>query len=260
MLAGVARAAGPRAQLTAAGAAAQVELRLLRAAERAGRRAPGVRRRQACTLLTPRAVTLLHVALELGCPARYSGVLVGVLMRGRFAGTAWQVRADVEAEGRRRAACHAQRARAAALIVASPGSNTVLKAAQLLAELRVAAWLRAANDRGVAPSRSKLVIELLRGWPSAADGARAHARATALRTRQGLCRHWARPFRVRWAVTWRRRPARGDLDAATVRNRVARQKAAENQTPSRKVGPSLGPKSGPTFWPPFWVPSSYRTQ
>ena len=165
-------------------------------------------------------------------------------------------RAEMEAEGRRLASSHGQRARAAALILANPESNAVFRAAQVVAELNVAVWLRSANDRGVAASRSQLVTQLLRGWPAAANGARAHARAVALRTRPALCRHWAHRFRVRWAVTWRRLPARSDLDAETVRSRARGRKSLKSHPPGQTLKPILGPKNGAIFWPHFWVPYS----
>ena len=88
-------------------------------------------------------------------------------------------------------------------------------AAQYIAETRVAMWLATCNVRGVAPVTSDLVAELCRQWPDAGVSSQSLHLLARLRFASGPRRKWARRFRLRWRVTWRRLAARSELPAST---------------------------------------------
>ena len=87
-------------------------------------------------------------------------------------------------------------------------------AAQYVAEARVAVWLATCNVRGVAPVTADLVAELCRQWPDAGVSPESLHLLTRPRFTPAARRKWARHFRLRWRVTWRRLAARSELPAA----------------------------------------------
>ena len=112
-------------------------------------------------------------------------------------------------------------------------------AAQYVAEARVAVWLATCNVRGVAPVTADLLAELCRQWPDAGVSPESLHLLTRLRFTPAARRKWARHFRLRWRVTWRRLAARSELPAA-----AQAAKAVFFCFADRFLGSFCGPETG----------------
>ena len=97
---------------------------------------------------------------------------------------------------------------AARLLTFWPVPLLVEKAGRLIAELRVLGFLAEANARGVAVSTPHLAALLRKAWPSVTLGHRARKFLLRLRHLPRVREAWAKQFRVRWDVRWRRLPMR----------------------------------------------------
>ena len=137
-------------------------------------------------------------------------------------------------------AADASHKRKAAQLLAGPaGSRTRLRVGRLIAEARVAAWLNATNERGVAASTSQLVARLRTSWPPAALSPAAMSFLLRLRVLRNAQRNFANRFRARWGVSWKRLPARADLSGPELASRARRGGKSHDQ-------------KGTHFWNPVW--------
>jgi hypothetical protein len=75
--------------------------------------------------------------------------------------------------------------------------------------------LATCNVRGVAPSTADAFSELVRQWPAEAASESSAELLRRLRFVRSARRRWAHHFRLRWRVTWRRLPARSELNVAS---------------------------------------------
>ena len=139
--------------------------------------------------------------------------------------------------------------RAVRLLTLWPVPLPVEKAGRLIAELRVLGFLAEATARGVAVSTPHLAALLRRAWPLVALGHRARKFLLRLRDLPRVREAWARQFRVRWDVRWRRLPMRPLLRPEDVRRR------ARHSTAEHTRGARLGPKCGAVFRPRMSAPS-----
>ena len=140
-------------------------------------------------------------------------------------------------------AADASHKRKAAQLLAGPaGSRTRLRVGRLIAEARVAAWLNATNERGVAASTSQLVARLRTSWPPAALSPAAMSFLLRLRVLRNAQRNFANRFRARWGVSWKRLPARADLSGPELASRARRGGKSHDQ-------------KGTHFWNPVWSPN-----
>ena len=135
-----------------------------------------------------------------------------------------------------------QKRKAAELLAGPAGSRVRLRVGCLIAEARVAAWLNAANARGVAASASQLVARLRSSWPAAALCPLALSFLLRLRVLRNAQRNFANRFRARWKVSWKRLPARGDLTGPDLASRARR--GAKNHV-----------QKGCHFWNPIRCPN-----
>jgi len=135
-------------------------------------------------------------------------------------------------------AADASHKRNAAELLAGPaGSRMRLRVGRLIAEARVAAWLNAANARGVAASASQLAARLRTSRPAAALCPAALSFLLRLRVLRNAQRNFANRFRSRWCASWKRLPARGDLTGPDLASRARR--GGENHI--HKEAPLLEP-------------------
>ncbi len=111
-----------------------------------------------------------------------------------------------------------------------------------LAESRVALWLVRANTRGVAVSSAQLSSCLRAAWPSRGRSWNSERFLIRLRQLTHLRKQFAKAFRRRWGIRWRRLPARAEFVAADLLVRVF----PRARTRDTKRGPILGTKNGPT--------------
>ena len=118
--------------------------------------------------------------------------------------------------------------------------RAVRKAVLLVVELHVAAWLADRNALGVALSRAQLVVALRRFWPPEALFTWALKFLRRLEENPNVAAKWACRFRRAWSVTWRRLPARADLDDGELRRRVPWETNALSFR-AEKGGPILAP-------------------
>ena len=225
--------AGGLASLRALVAEAASEVRGVRRAEQEARRL--VRRTEAAEWrLTARQSLALAVALELGAEAPLAPILVRQLSR-RLRGCAPGRRTAVaRAEATRIIEDDNMRSNAAAKVSATPGGSLVFCAARRLAEVRAALWLRRANAAGVAASQTQLLAALRRSWPALAFGERAERFFATLGNNPRYAIQVAQKFRVRFNVSWRRLPARGDVPDAVLTQRVPSWSKIKKSTPGGK--------------------------
>ena len=113
----------------------------------------------------------------------------------------------------------------------------------VLAESRVALWLVRANTRGVAVSSAQLSSWLRAAWPSRGWSWNSERFLIRLRQLTHLRKQFAKAFRRRWGIRWRRLPARAEFVAADLLVRFRSQA----RTRDTKRGPMLGTKNGPRF-------------
>ena len=113
----------------------------------------------------------------------------------------------------------------------------------VLAESRVALWLARANTSGVAVSSAQLSSCLRAAWPPRGRSWNSERFLIRLRQLTHLRKQFAKAFRRRWGIRWRRLPARAEFVAADLLVRVRSQA----RTRDTKRGPILGTKNGPRF-------------
>ena len=125
-------------------------------------------------------------------------------------------------------------------------------AAQYVAETRVAMWLATCNVRGVAPSTADALSELVRQWPAQAASESSAELLRRLRFVRSARRRWAHHFRLRWRATWRRLPARSELNAVSEALKVVLFFCScwvsfLSEVGSHKRVPKEVPETGPGF-------------
>ena len=125
----------------------------------------------------------------------------------------------------------------------------VERAGRLIAELRVLGFLAEANARGVAVSTFHLAALLRKAWPLVTLGHQARKFLLQLRHLPRVREAWARQFRLRLDVRWRRLPMRPLLRPEDVRRRARPSTAVHTR------GALLGPKCGALFRPRISAPS-----
>jgi hypothetical protein len=142
--------------------------------------------------------------------------------------------------------------RARAALEARPPARVCRRAARLVAEARVLAWLRVVNARGVAPSAAALIAQLRVQWPAPGRDAFFLRFFLRMRHREQVRKAWARAFRRFWGVSWRRLPARADVPPDILRSRVlvCKKRARGVYFWSPWGDPKLRPFSGPENGPP----------
>ena len=157
-----------------------------------------------------------------------------------------------------------------ALLSGRGGARLLLRLGRLVAEARLAMWLVSVNTQGVAVNTAQLVAKLRALWPPAARGWQCDAFLARVRQWPRRRKAYAKTFRLRWGVTWRRLPSRANLEPTDLLFRVPRAKFRDNFR-CHKVGPFLvpifgatllcystegsfvGTESGPTKRSPFFV-------
>lgn len=125
--------------------------------------------------------------------------------------------------------------RGRALAQTPQASGPLFFLAQLAAESKAASWLTEANERGVAPHVHQLLAEFRRSWPAAGRSGCSQGFLLRLRHKPVACKGWAKQFRRRWHVTFRRLPARPHLTPEEMN-----QKAIWDQKWVQKAVPFLG--------------------
>ena len=123
------------------------------------------------------------------------------------------------------------------------GARLVLKIGRAIAEARTALWLLSANAAGAAVSAASLVDKLRESWPAAARTWRSDVLLQRLRLWPQRRKAYAKAFRRRWDVGWRRLPARVDIPAEELLRRVPGGKK-KTGCGFQKWGPFLGSKMG----------------
>ena len=91
----------------------------------------------------------------------------------------------------------------------APLRDLAAKAQRLVAEARVAVWVRRMNRNGVAPMAEQLVNRLFQEWPAGRGAAVDRAWQQLLRTSAGVKKKWIRSFTGRWGCRWQALTARG---------------------------------------------------
>jgi len=137
-------------------------------------------------------------------------------------------------------------ARATELLRMRPPPVPVQQAGRLIAELRVLGFLADANARGVALSTAQLAALLRQAWPRATLGSKSLRFLLRLRHVPRARESWARQFRSRWDVRWRRLPLRPLLQPDEVRRR------AGGSVPFASGGATSEHLGGDDFRPHFW--------
>ena len=147
------------------------------------------------------------------------------------------------------------------------GARLVLKIGRAIAEARTALWLLSANAAGAAVSAASLVDKLREAWPAAARTWRSDVLLQRLRLWPQRRKAYAKAFRRRWDVGWRRLPARVDIPAEELLRRAPRGQK-KNHFWAPKMGSLFGFKNGylfscvciekgpgkePRLGPHFWV-------
>jgi hypothetical protein len=201
-------------------ASAAAELRSLRQQLRCVQNAESRRRCRDSRACTHRQAVLLRLMQQLG--ASWAPVVVVARRWGVcLAAAAVSEAAHIESL---QAACSDPAVTAAAAAAAAGRPRGVLchRAACLIAEAQTLEWLLTANARGVAPSAAALLVQMRAHWPAACRDARYLRYFFRLRHIATARKNWARRFRARWGVSWKRLPARADVPPDTVRQRVAR--------------------------------------
>ena len=94
-------------------------------------------------------------------------------------------------------------------------------AQRLVAEARVAVWVRHMNRNGVAPIAEQLVSRLLQWWPAVSGATVDRAWQERLRTSAAVKKKWIGLFRTRWGCKWQALPARGAVEGEERRRREA---------------------------------------
>ena len=143
-------------------------------------------------------------------------------------------------------------ARATELLRMRPPPVPVQQAGRLIAELRVLGFLADANARGVAMATAQLAALLRQAWPRATLGSKSLRFLLRLRHVPRARESWARQFRNRWDVRWRRLPLRPLLQPDEVRRRAGGSVSSQVVGPLRSI--LVGTISGPTFGTSFVVP------
>ena len=95
------------------------------------------------------------------------------------------------------------------------------KAQRLVAEARVAVWMRQMNRNGVAPMGQQLVRRLLQEWPAVNGATVDQAWQQRLRTSAAVHKKWIQVFTDRWGCKWQALPARGAVEGEERRRREA---------------------------------------
>lgn len=121
------------------------------------------------------------------------------------------------------------------------GARLLLKVGRAIAEARTALLLLAANAAGAAVSAASLIDKMRESWPAAARTWRSHVLLQRLRLWPQRRKAYAKAFRRRWDVGWRRLPARVDIPAEELLRRAP-----------------WGPKKKTIWGPQKW--SLFRTQ
>ena len=132
---------------------------------------------------------------------------------------------------------------ALAAIAGRGGTRLLLRFGLLVAEARLAMWLATVNSQGVAVSAAQLVARLRILWPPAARGWQCDAFLARIRQWPRRRKAYAKTFRLRWGVSWRRLPSRANLDADDLLFR-----ASCDQFFYRKWVPGRGATFGTHFW------------
>ena len=96
------------------------------------------------------------------------------------------------------------------------------KAQRLVAEARVAVWVRRMNRKGVAPLAGQIVERLFEEWPDLQGMTVDLLWKSRLRRSPAISKAWVRLFSSRWGCKWQALPARCSLEPAERRRRAAR--------------------------------------
>jgi hypothetical protein len=123
------------------------------------------------------------------------------------------------------------------------GARLLLRLGRLVAEARLAMWLVTVNSQGVAVSTAQLVARLRMLWPPAARGWQCEAFLARVRQWPRRRKAYAKTFRARWGVSWRRLPSRANLDTEDLLFRVLC---------GQLFVPKWVPLSGAIFGTLFW--------
>jgi hypothetical protein len=134
---------------------------------------------------------------------------------------------------------------AANAIAGRGGARLLVRLGRIVAEAWLAMWLAVVNTQGVAISASHLVARLRTLWPTDARGWQCDAFLARIRQWPRRRKAYAKTFRARWGVSWRRLPSRANMDAEDLLFRV----------PRNLVSISFWVLAGgATFGPHFWGP------
>ena len=231
-----------RALLTCVDAAAS-ELATLRASARSAVQMLRKRCGRTSSVSPPhRLMILASVCCFLEADVRVSVLVMRVLWRSWKHGRCMSHAALAELLERIRADATLSDA-AKTSLAGRGGARLLLRLGRLVAKARVAMWLVSVNSPGVAVSTAQLVARLRVLWPPAARGWQRDAFLARARQWPRRRKAYAKTFRLRWGVAWRRLPSRANLDADDLLFR-----ASCDQFFYRKWVPGRGATFGTHFW------------
>ena len=102
-------------------------------------------------------------------------------------------------------------------------SSLAARAQKLVAEARVAIWVRQMNHRGVAPMREHMINQLIAHWPGSTSGFVVDRTFLVNLQRSSMAKkRWASRFRSRWAMKYQALPTRAYLEPDVRRCRAPR--------------------------------------
>ena len=102
-------------------------------------------------------------------------------------------------------------------------SPLAARAQRLVAEARVAIWVRRMNHRGEAHMQEHLIERLVAEWPGSTSGVVVdRAFLTRLQRNSVAKKTWTSLFRSRWAMKWQAIPTRAFLEPEVRRSRAPR--------------------------------------
>ena len=123
------------------------------------------------------------------------------------------------------------------------GARLQFRLGLLIAEARVALWLLEQNVSGVAVTTATAVARLQAAWPSEHASWLADRFLNRVQASPRSRKAYAKAFRRRWTISWRRLPARADMQLDELL-----QKARPGQRKRRVCGPVFGAAFGTHFW------------
>ena len=103
----------------------------------------------------------------------------------------------------------------------APLRTLAAKAQRLVAEARVAVWVRRMNRNGIAPMAEQIAQRLVQEWPADPGIALDSAWLQRFSTSRTVKAQWMKSFKSRWGCKWQALTARGVLDMDERRRRAA---------------------------------------